>query len=131
MGFGAKVKELREKKGWTQRDLARRLGTSVKTVSNYEARNMRPRKMEMYEKLAELLDVHVNRLLTEEEAFVLYSGENFGFKGAREAQELVASMAGLFAGGELPEEDKDALFAAIQQAYWQAKLENKKYGRGK
>ena len=40
-------------------------------------------------------------------------------------------MAGLFAGGDLPDEDKDALFEAIQQAYWKAKLENKKYGRRK
>ena len=32
---------------------------------------------------------------------------------------------------DLPDEDKDALFEAIQQAYWKAKLENKKYGRRK
>lgn len=40
-------------------------------------------------------------------------------------------MTGLFAGGELPEEDKDALFEAIQEAYWQSKIENKKYGNRK
>ena len=40
-------------------------------------------------------------------------------------------MAGLFAGGELPEEDKDVLFEAISEAYWQSKLKNKKYGKNK
>ena len=82
MGFGKKLKALREDKNLTQSELAQILGITLKTVSNYET---------------------------------------------KDAQ----SMAGLFAGGDLPDEDKDALFEAIQQAYWKAKLENKKYGRRK
>ena len=127
MSFGEKVKTLREKKGLTQKELADILGTSSKTVSNYETRDLRPRKMEVYEKMAQVFDVNVNYLLTEEEYFIMNSVENFGYKGAKDAKELIKSMAGLFAGGELPEEDQDALFAAIQEAYWQSKLENKKY----
>lgn len=107
------------------------IGTSSKTVSNYEAKNLRPRKMEVFEKLAELLEVNVNYLLTEEEYFIMNSAENLGYKGAKDAQALVESMTGLFAGGELPEEDKDALFEAISEAYWQSKIENKKYGKRK
>ena len=33
----------------------------------------------------------------------------------------------MFAGGELDEEEKDAIMAALNRAYWDAKEENKKY----
>lgn len=131
MSFGRKIKSLREKKGITQKDLADLLGTTSKTVSNYESRDLRPRKKEVYEKMAEIFDVNINYLLTDEEYFVIQSAESFGYKGAKDAQNLIESMTGLFAGGELPEEDKDTLFEAISEAYWQSKLENKKYGKRK
>lgn len=131
MSFGKKIKTLREEKNLTQKELAELLGTTSKTVSNYEAKDLRPRKMEMYEKLASIFDVNVNYLLTDEEYFIINSTETFGYKGAKDAQSLVESMAGLFAGGELPEEDKDVLFEAISEAYWQSKLKNKKYGKNK
>ncbi|QKU36237.1 helix-turn-helix domain-containing protein [Campylobacter sp. RM16192] len=131
MRFGEKIKTLREKKGLTQRELASILGTTSKTVSNYEAKDLRPRKMEVYEKMAEIFEVNVNYLLTEEEYFIMNSTEHFGYQGTKDAQSLLKSMTGLFAGGELPEEDKDALFEAIQEAYWQSKLENKKYANRK
>ena len=119
MGFGKKLKALREDKNLTQSELAQILGITLKTVSNYETKDMRPRKMEMYEKMANFFGVNINYLLTEEDFFIMQAGDDFGY------------MAGLFAGGDLPDEDKDALFEAIQQAYWKAKLENKKYGRRK
>lgn len=131
MSFGKKIKELREKKGLTQVELAKILGTTVKTISNYEAKNMRPRKMDMFEKMADIFEVNVNFLLTEEDYFVMNSRDHFGYKGAMDAAALLESMTGLFASGELPEEDKDALFQAIQEAYWQSKIENKKYGKRK
>ena len=36
-------------------------------------------------------------------------------------------MTGLFAGGEMAEEDMDALMLAVQQAYVDAKRKNRKY----
>lgn len=131
MGFGKKLKTLREGKNLTQSELAKILGITLKTVSNYETKDMRPRKMEMYEKMANFFDVNINYLLTEEDFFIMQAGEDFGYKGVQDAKTIAQSMAGLFAGGDLPDEDKDALFEAIQQAYWKAKLENKKYGRRK
>ena len=121
MGFGKKLKTLREGKNLTQSELAKILGITLKTVSNYETKDMRPRKMEMYEKMASFFDVNINYLLTEEDFFIMQAGEDFGYKGVQDAKTIAQSMAGLFAGGDLPDEDKDALFEAIQQAYWKAK----------
>lgn len=36
-------------------------------------------------------------------------------------------MIGLMAGGELPDEDKATILDAMQEAFYMAKLENKKY----
>ena len=45
--------------------------------------------------------------------------------------ELLADANALFAGGELAEEDKDALMFALQQSYIDAKRKNKKYAHKK
>ncbi len=128
MSFGKKLRRLREQQGLTQTQLAQELGTSLKTVSNYEVKDVRPRRMETYQKISDFFGVDINYLLTEEDSFVMLAGDKYGAQGARDARELVSSVTGLFAGGELPEEDKDAIFEALQQAYWESKLENKKYG---
>lgn len=122
MRFREKIKTLREKKSLTQKELANIIGTTSKTVSNYEAKDLRSRKMQVYEKTAEIFDVNVNYLLTEEEYFIMNSTENFAYMGTKDAHSLLKPMTRLFAGGELPEGDKDALFEAIQEAYWKSKL---------
>ena len=79
------------------------------------------------EVLARVLDVDVNYLLTEDEEFISEAQERYGRRGAKDAQELVSQISGLFAGGEVTEETKDEVMQAIQNAYWKAKKENEKY----
>ena len=47
--------------------------------------------------------------LSEDEEFVLEAQQSYGYKGAKDAEELVAGVSALFAGGELSENDKDAV----------------------
>lgn len=131
MSFGLKLKELREEKNLTQTELAKELGVSLKTISNYETKNARPRTQEMYRKIANFFDVDINYLLTVEDNFALDARDKFGYRGKRDSEKILNTVSGLFAGGELPDEDKDKLFNAIAEAYYKAKLENKKYGRRK
>lgn len=44
---------------------------------------------------------------------------------ASDAEELVADVPVLFVGGELSEQDKDAVMRALQDAYWMAKERKK------
>ena len=39
----------------------------------------------------------------------------------------MSEVTGLFAGGEMAEEDMDVMMRAITEAYWIAKEKNKKY----
>ena len=43
--LGAKVKELRIKKGWAQEDLARKIGVSLSTVQRWEKRGGKPTRL--------------------------------------------------------------------------------------
>ena len=83
-----------------------------------------PRTKEAYRKIAEFFEVDINYLLTEEEEFVVQASEQYGSRGMQEAQELIHSMSGLFAGGSLSEQDKDAVMKALQDIYWESKARN-------
>lgn len=126
MNFGEKLRYLRRKKGLTQAELAEALDLSMKTISNYELKDVRPRHMETFKEIADFFEVDVNELLTEGGSFAFKTKEKYGLQNTEEISQILESMTGLFAGGELPEEDKDALFEAIQEAYWESKITNKK-----
>ena len=127
MKFGEKIKSLRQQHGMSQGELAAALGVSVRTVQNYESAGMHPRRREIYYRLGEIFDVDVNFLLTEGEDAILGAYQRGGLTAARDVEELISGVCGLFAGGTLPPEDLDAAMKAISDAYFSVKEENKKY----
>ena len=124
MKFGEKVKKSRTGAGLSQEDLAKKIGVSLRTITNYEVQNRYPKKREVYAKLAEVLGVDINYLMTEDEDFVVDASAKYGARGAKQAEQLISEVHGLFAGGELSEADKDGVMKALQQAYWECKEEN-------
>ena len=124
MKFGEKVKKSRTDAGLSQEDLAKKIGVSLRTITNYEVQNRYPKKREVYAKLAEVLGVNINYLMTEDEDFVVDASAKYGARGAKQAEQLISEVHGLFAGGELSEADKDGVMKALQQAYWECKEEN-------
>jgi transcriptional regulator with XRE-family HTH domain len=127
MTFGEKVKSERTKLNITQADLAARIGVSRRIITSYENNQSFPRSRETYKKLAEIFGIDVNYLLTEDESFELDAREKYGSRGAKQAHDLIEQMGGLFAGGSLSDEDIDGVMRAMQDLYWKAKEENKKY----
>ena len=121
MKFGEKVRLLRNEKKLSQTELGKMCGLSLRTIRNYEVDGRYPKQREVYAKLAAALGCEINFLLSEDEEFVLQAQQTYGYKGARDAEELVAGVSALFAGGELSENDKDAVMRALQDAYWMAK----------
>ena len=111
-------------------------GLSLRTIRNYEVDGRYPKQREVYAKLAAALGCEINYLLSEDEEFVLQAQQSYGYKGARDADQLVADISALFAGCELSENEKDAVMRALQDAYWMAKERNsekytpKKYRQG-
>ena len=127
MTFGEKVKNERNRLGLNQDELAKKIGVTRRVISSYENDSSRPRGTERYKKLAEALGVNINYLLSEDEAFIADVEDNNGHRGAKQAKELLAEVTGLFAGGEMADEDMREMVDAIQEAYLIAKKNNKKY----
>lgn len=127
MKFCEKLKEARTRAGLKQEELAKTLGVSLRTITNYESGERYPKKREIYYKLAELFHTEENYFLNEDEDFLLTAVEKYGSKGAKQARELMEEVSGLFAGGNIADEDLDEMMRGIQEAYWIAKEKNKKY----
>ena len=124
MTFSEKFKALREEKGLTQKDVAAALELNARMITRYENGVSYPRTREAYRKIADFFEVDVNYLLTEDDSFVLHASEQYGKRGMKQAQELIDGMSGLFAGGTLSEQDKDAVMKALQDIYWESKARN-------
>ena len=131
MTFGEKVRAMRIKLKLTQDELASKMDISRRVITSYETDRSRPRGTAGYQRLADALEVNINYLLQEEDAFVAEAEDQFGYRGKIGAKKLLNEVTGLFAGGDMAEEDMDELMLAIQEAYILAKKRNKKYGKKK
>ena len=78
MTFGEKVKAERTKLGMSQDELAAKIGVTRRIIGSYENDKSRPRGMERYKKLAESLNVNVNYLLSEDDAFIADVEDKYG-----------------------------------------------------
>ena len=127
MVFKDRLKEKRVEAGLTQAELATRAGVTARTIQNYELGTRKPQNVEVVQKLADVLNTTTDYLLGNADRQILAAYVRGGSKAARDVEELVSEISGLFAGGELDEEEKDAVMAALTRAYWDAKEDNKKY----
>lgn len=126
MELKEKITKLRRMKGYTQGELANVVGVTTRAIQNYENGSRFPKK-DILAKIADALDVEEASLATDEEEFMIEANEKYGSRGKAAADKLIHNANALFAGGDVSEEDKAFVLDAIQQAYWEAKIINKKY----
>lgn len=129
MVFKDKLRERRLAAGLTQAELAEMAGVTARTIQNYELGNRKPSNMEVVQKIADALGTNVQYLLGSSGAYIIAAQERGGAKAARDIDELVSEVTGMFAGGKLSEEALEGAMKALNDAYWLAKEKNKKYGR--
>lgn len=127
MRFGEKLRKYRTEKGLTQTQLAEQVGVGLNTIANYEKGKTYPQNRDVYKKLAKVLEVDPDHLHNENDDFIEQARSKYGYRGKKQAMQLVEEMGGLFAGGELSEDDIDGVMRAMQDLYWKTKEENKKY----
>lgn len=127
MTFGEKIRNLRKSKNMNQTQLANSIGVSLRTIRGWEAEGRYPKQHDLYQKLADTLGCDVSYLMTEEESFITEAAEQYGSRGARQAQQILEQAAAMFAGGELTDEDKTAFMDEIQTLYLDSKKRAKKF----
>lgn len=127
MTFGEKIKNLRKSKNLNQTQLANSIGVSLRTIRGWEIEGRYPKQHELYQKLADVLGCDISYLMTEEETFVTEATEQYGSRGAKQAQQILEQAAAMFAGGELSDDDKTAFMDEIQMLYLDSKKRAKKF----
>lgn len=135
MTFGEKLKSVRLSLDISQSELSEKTGISERSLYTYEQCGIMPRSNNL-KKIAEVLNVSVNYLLNEEETdpnkdidnelFIANSKNKFGYKGAKEATEILSRASALFAGGELDDSAKELFFKSIMEVYLDSKSEARK-----
>ena len=125
MEFKDRLVSFRKIRELTQTELANKVGITLRAVQYYEQGTRTP-STETVEKIADALEVSRDALMTDEEFFVVEAQERYGAKGRKSAQNLIDNAQALFAGGDVTDEDKDEVFRAITEAYWEAKEINKR-----
>lgn len=119
MKFGDRLKQYRKDNSLTQAELGEKSGISSRMIQRYEAGRSRSR-WDAAEKIVQTLEIPVADLLGQSGMLVAEAAEKGGSKSAREVSKLVDEVVGLFAGGSLPQKDKEAYMAAISKAYFES-----------
>lgn len=127
MVFKERLKEKRMEAGLTQVQLAEKAGVTARTIQNYELGNRKPSNMEVIQKIADALNTTTEYLLGSSGTYVVEAHEKGGSKAARDIEQLVSEVTGLFAGGELSEESLEGAMKVLNDAYWIAKEKNRKF----
>lgn len=127
MVFKDRLKEKRISAGLTQSELAKIAGITSRTIQNYELGTRNPSNIITIQKIADALHTTTEYLLGSTGPFILEAQKKGGIKAARDIEELIGEITGLFAGGELSETSLDGAMKALTEAYWEAKEKNKKY----
>ena len=127
MTFGEKIKNLRKAKNLNQTQLANAIGVSLRTIRGWEIEGRYPKQHELYQKLADILGCDVSYLMTEDVSFVTEATDQYGSRGAKQAQQILEQAAAMFAGGELSDDDKTAFMDEIQMLYLDSKKRAKKF----
>ncbi|MCG0275625.1 MAG: helix-turn-helix domain-containing protein [Thermosediminibacteraceae bacterium] len=133
MMIGERIKSLREERKITQQELARYLGVSQKTISNYENGERSP-DPDTLRKIADYFDVTVDYLLGRSNHRRLTRKDERDIeKIIEETRQRIENTEGLMLDGEiLSQEDVDTIINAMRVGLEMAKIRNKeKYGRKK
>lgn len=127
MVFKDRLKEKRVEAGLSQAELATKAGVTSRTIQNYELGQRKPGNMVIIQKIADALGTTTEYLLGSSGSYVMEAHEKGGAKAARDIDELVSEVTGMFAGGTLSEDALEGAMKALNDAYWIAKEKNKKF----
>lgn len=111
----------------SQQELASMVGVSYRTIRSWEVEGRYPKQNILYQKLADALQCDVSYLMSENASFITEASEQFGNRGAKQAQQILEQAAAMFAGGSLSNEDKIAFMDDMQMLYLDSKRRAKKY----
>ena len=133
MGFGSKLRLLRQKKKMSQQKVADELQISVRAYSNYECHDIIPRDPELIVRMANffhvdksyLMVVAPSNLYMEANIFQrTFNAENDCEQAQLLARDIIMQLDALYASGKLGSTVEDEIAMEFSKIYFRTKLKN-------
>ena len=135
MTFADKLKQLREENELSQMQLAAQTGIAKRSIVQYEQGSLTPRGKNLL-RIADFFRIdpavltddsaELPQITSLEESYVNDIRTRYGEKAAADMSDLFSAATAFFAGGELPQEEKDKFLKAMNKAYIRCREESEK-----
>ncbi|WP_407721010.1 helix-turn-helix domain-containing protein [Ruminococcus sp. JE7B6] len=111
--YGERLMRARKEKELSREELGKLCGITGRTIQNYELGHVTPNRIDVSQRLADVLDISVDYLIYGEKEETELTEE--------EKKEILAHASALFAGGKLSDEEQLAFIYELQTLYMKAR----------
>ena len=111
--YGERLLKARKKKELTRVELGKLCGITGRTIQNYELGHVTPNRIDVSQRLADVLDISVD--------YLIYGEKEETELTEDDKKEILAHASALFAGGKLSDEEQLAFIYELQTLYMKAR----------
>ena len=111
--YGERLMRARKKKELSREELGKLCGITGRTIQNYELGHVTTNRIDVSQRLADVLDISVDYLIYGEKEETELTEE--------EKKEILAHASALFAGGKLSDDEQLAFIYELQTLYMKAR----------
>ena len=111
--YGERLMRARKEKELSREELGKLCGITGRTIQNYELGHVTPNRIDVSQRLADVLSISVDYLIYGEKEETELTEED--------KKEILAHASALFAGGKLSDEEQLAFIYELQTLYMKAR----------
>ena len=111
--YGERLMRARKEKELSREELGKLCGITGRTIQSYELGHVTPNRIDVSQRLADVLDISVDYLIYGEKEETELTEED--------KKEILAHASALFAGGKLSDEEQLAFIYELQTLYMKAR----------
>ena len=128
MNIGERIKQIRQERGFSAEEVAKRLGVSVSTLYRYENSSISKIPVAVIDKLCEILGTSANKLMKNDESTSKEALPD-SFANAAEAMAFILKMPVLaaYGGYDINSMDEETIIRFANEILEQLKLVSYKY----
>ena len=111
--YGERLMRARKKKELSREELGKLCGITGRTIQNYELGHVTPNRIDVSQRLADVLDISVD--------YLIYGEKEETELTEDDKKEILAHASALFAGGKLSDDEQLAFIYELQTLYMKAR----------
>ena len=111
--YGERLLKARKEKELSREELGKLCGITGRTIQNYELGHVTPNRIDVSQRLADVLDISVD--------YLIYGEKEETELMEEDKKEILAHASALFAGGKLSDDEQLAFIYELQTLYMKAR----------